>query len=216
MHTKNTKRLGVMLISSSLITAAHAIGPGFYMGAQAGSTNLNNTPQAVQTGLSSPLTVPVTPSNTGIGERFFMGAGVNKYAAIEFGFTHYAPSTYKPSPSGLSNTPTISENGVDLTGKAMYPFESVAVFGKLGVTSIRQTLSGSLKALPPAPQQSGSSQHVRPLIGVGISYELTPNWVTDLSWTRALKGGNGFQNADLMAVGIAYHFVDKFCGQFLC
>ncbi|MCD6038967.1 MAG: hypothetical protein K0S27_367 [Gammaproteobacteria bacterium] len=214
MHTKN-KNLIALLLLNSFFTTAHAIGPGFYMGAQVGSTNLHNTTQTVQTGLSSPPTVPVSPTNTGMGERLFMGAVINKYAAAEVGYTHYGPSTYKPSPSALSNTPSISENGVDLVGEAMYPFKNVALLGKLGVISIKQTRSGSLQPLPPA-QSSGSSQHVRPLIGIGASYEINPNWVTDLSWTRALKGGGGFQNADFIAVGLSYHFVDKYCGQFLC
>lgn len=216
MHTKNTKRLGALIILGSMTSLAHATGAGFYMGAQAGMTNLNNTTQTVQTGLASPETVPVKPSNTGIGERFFVGAGINQYAAIELGYTHYAPSTYKPSPSGLSNTPSIRENGLDLVGKGMYPIQNFAIFGKLGVTQISKSVSGSLQPISSSAPRIAASNSIHPLIGIGASYDLTPNWVADISWTRALKGGNGFQNADFMGLGISYHFVDKYCGQFLC
>lgn len=216
MHTKNTTRLSILIIAGSIATGADAIGPGFYLGAQAGTTNLHNTTQTAQTGVESPATQSVTPSNTGIGERIFMGVGINKYAAAEMGYTHYAPSTYKTSPSAIANTPSIRENGVDIVGKAMYPFQSFAVFGKLGAIMMSKTLSGSLQPISPTAPRIAATNNFHPLIGVGASYEITPNWITDLSWTRALKGGSGFQNADFIAVGLSYHFVDKYCGQFLC
>ncbi len=216
MTIKNTKRLSALIITSSFFTVAQAIGPGFYLGAQAGVTNLNNTAQAVQTGVASPATQTVTPSNTGIGERFYLGVGINKYAAAELGYTHYAPSTYKTSPSTIVNTPAIRENGIDLVGKAMYPIRSFAVFAKLGATEISKSYSGSLQPISPTAPRLAATNSFHPMIGLGVNYEITQNWVAELSWTRALKGGNGFQNADFTSLGISYHFVDEFCGQFLC
>lgn len=216
MITKNTKHLKILIIASSFFTTAHATGPGFYLGAQAGVTNLNNTAQTVQTGVASPATQTVTPSNTGIGERFYLGVGINKYAAAELGYTHYAPSTYKTSPSTIVNTPAIRENGVDLTGKAMYPIKSFAVFGKLGAIMVSKSYSGSLQPISPSEPRLAATNNFHPLIGLGVDYALTQNWVAELSWTRALKGGNGFENADFTSLGISYHFVDEYCGQFLC
>ncbi len=216
MLTKNTKRLSALIITSGFFTAAHAIGPGFYLGAQAGMTNLHNTAQTVQTGVVSPATQSVTPNNTGIGERFYLGVGINKYAAAELGYTHYAPSTYKTSPSTIVNTAAIRENGIDLVGKAMYPMQKFAVFGKLGAIMMSKSYSGSLQPISPTAPRLAATNNFHPLVGLGVSYELTQHWVTDLSWTRALKGGNGFKNADFIALGISYHFVDEYCGQFLC
>lgn len=212
----NTKRLGALILSSMILTSAHAVGPGFYLGAQAGVTNTNNPTLPVQTGVSSPATQSVSPSNTGIGERFFLGVGINKYAAAEFGYTHYAPSTYKTNPSTIVNTPAIRENGIDISGKAMYPIQRFAIYGKLGAIMMYQSYSGSLQPISPTEQGLKATNNFHPLVGVGASYEITQNWVTELSWTRALKGGNGFQNADFTSIGISYHFVDEFCGQFLC
>jgi hypothetical protein len=216
MRTKNTKLIGLLILLGNATTLAHATAPGFYVGAQAGSTNLNNKAQTVQTGLSAPATQLVMPSNTGIGERFFIGTGINPYAAAELGYTYYAPSTYKPSPSNLANTPSIRENGVDLVAKIMYPIQKTAVFGKVGVIRISKSVSGSLQPLSPTEPRLKTTMSYHPLIGIGASYDLTPSWVADISWTRALKGGNGFQNADFIGIGISYHFVDRYCGQFLC
>lgn len=216
MFTKNATRFSTLIITSTLFTTTHAIGPGFYVGAQAGMTNTHNQTQTVQTGVASPATQSVTPGNTGVGERFYMGVGINKYAAAELGYTHYAPSTYKTSPSTIVNTPAIRQNGIDLTGKAMYPIERFAVFGKLGAIMMYQSYSGSLQPLPPAESTLKANNNFHPLIGVGGDLAVTQNWIAELSWTRALKGGNGFQNADFVSLGISYHFVDEYCGQFLC
>lgn len=211
----NTKHLSAF-ITSALFTTAHAIGPGFYLGAQAGVTNTNNQAQAVQTGVASPPSQFVTPSNTGIGERMYMGVGINKYAAAELGFTHYASSTYQTNPSEIVNTPAIRQNGMDFVGKAMYPIQRFAIFGKLGAIMMYQSYSGSLQPLSPTEEGLKANNNFHPLIGLGANYEITQNWIAELSWTRALKGGNGFQNADFTSLGISYHFVDEYCGQFLC
>ncbi len=216
MLIKNTRRVSALIMASSFIIAAHATKPGFYLGAQAGVTNLHNQTQTVQTGLSSPATQSVSPGNTGIGERFYLGVGINKYAAAEFGYTHYAPSSYNVSPSAIVNTPSIRENGIDLVGKAMYPIQNFVVFAKLGGIMMFKSYSGSLQPISPSEPRLAATNNFHPLIGVGASYDMTQNWVADISWTRALKGGNGFQNADFMSVGISYHFVDEYCGQFLC
>jgi opacity protein-like surface antigen len=53
------------------------------------------------------------------------------------------------------------------------------------------------------------------MYGVGVSYDVTQNWVVDFAYTT-FTGGSGIQGADLMALGVSYHFVDLMCGQFLC
>lgn len=68
------------------------------------------------------------------------------------------------------------------------------------------------------PYSSGSSTtktKFAPTYGLGVDYLLSQNWLADLSWTR-LQVGNTVSSIDLYALGISYHFVDKYCGQFLC
>lgn len=190
-------------------TTAFSTGAGFYMGAQLGMSNTNNQMRTV---LTTP-SVTVQPKNTGPGGRIFAGYGINQYAAFEGGFTRYAPSTYNVTASGLSSNPTIRENGVDIVAKGMYPIYSFAVFGKAGVAFIRQSLAGSLNGN--AGQANGTSTFVRPTAALGVSYDFSQNWVAELSYSRVFKGGN-FENADLVTLGVSYHFVDVYCGQFLC
>jgi hypothetical protein len=230
MHIK-IQRLTLCLLAGNLAMSAHAISAGFYMGMQAGLSNLNNNSQIAYMNIPGTVTpptflaaVPVTASNTGIGERLFMGVGVNPYLAFEGGFTHYAPTTYKPSPNYLTNNPTIRENALDLVGKIMSPLAKFNVFSKIGAAYVRKSFAGSLITPPsplngipvPANSNSGTTSQLRPTVALGGSYEITQNWVVDASWSRVFKGGNGFNNLDFMALGFSYHIVDLYCGQFLC
>jgi opacity protein-like surface antigen len=197
---------------------AHATGEGFYLGGAVGMTNTHNLPRDVQTG-TTPATVRITPSNTGLGERLFLGYNINQYAAIESGYTHYAPSIYTNSSAISCSEPAIRENGVDLFGKGMLPLGSFKVFGKAGLAAVKSSASGSLDSqtilTPTCSGNSSSTISVRPAAGVGVSFDFSPNWQADLSWNRVFKGGK-LQNADFYGVGVSYHFADRSCGQFLC
>lgn len=209
MMTQKLKLIGIITTLWSLAATASATGAGFYLGGALGETNTNNRVRTVQT--TPPVTVD--PSNTGLGARIFGGYAVNQYAAFEGGFTRYSPSTYNVSSSLLPESPTIRENGVDLVARGSYPIYDFSVFGKAGIAFIRESLAGSLNTNP--GQTNGTSTYIRPIGGIGVGYDFSANWVGELSYTRVFKGGN-FQNADFISLGVSYHFVDKYCGQFLC
>jgi hypothetical protein len=206
MNSRKIKWIGI-IITSCLSAAAFATGAGFYIGGQAGLSNTHNPTQTVYVTPN----VTVSPSNTGPGMRLFAGYGFNQYAAFEGGFTQYYSSKYSVS----GNNPTIQENGIDMVAKGMYPIYSVAVFGKAGIAFIRQSISGALNPNPGG--KASSSIFVYPTVALGVSYDFSQNWVGDLSFSRVLKIKSGsLQNADFISFGISYHFVDVYCGQFLC
>ncbi len=203
------------VVGSSLLTSAYATGPGFFLGLQAGQTNVHAVPGTFTT--SSGQSVSVSPSNNGFGARLFMGYNFTSYAAMEGGATRYSPANYNYSGGSCRNTP---KYGFDLVAKGLVPVSVVSVFGKAGIDVLR---TAGFKDMFAKNSTSGTSctggqaysTAARPIIGAGVSYDLTPNWVVDLSWTRVLKGGNS-QNADFKSIGFAYHFVKLYCGQFLC
>lgn len=153
---------------------------------------------------------------TGTGERLFMGMRFNPYGAFEIGYTHYAPITFQ-RPAGTNvpqSNPAIRANVVDLDGVFIYPLSKFAIFGKVGMGVIRLSQSGSL--LSPTKSGAGGTQvNVKPLVGAGVSYDLTQQWVLDFTYTR-LVGGGTITGVTFAGVGISYHFADKLCGQFLC
>lgn len=54
-----------------------------------------------------------------------------------------------------------------------------------------------------------------PIFSIGASYDITQSWVVDFSYTKLMTSGPA-NSIEFMALGIAYHFVDVYCGQFLC
>jgi hypothetical protein len=210
-------KMVVLAIFATSVTTAYATGAGFYFGGMAGQSNIHQKAQNVQTG-TTPPTVYTKPTSTGFGGRIFMGGNINQYGAIEGGYTYYGTATYKPSPSALCGNPSVKESGLDLVGKGMIPFNNFDVFAKAGVAYLTTSSSGSLSntsSSGPCGGGSNTNNGVRPTGSLGASYDITPSWVADLSWTHVFSGGGAVQQSDLIALGISYHFVDHYVGQFL-
>lgn len=206
----------MILLAETALAQQTTTGEGFYLGAQAGYTNQHQSSKEVQTGLIAPSTVDVSPSNTGMGGRAYAGYQFSQYGAMEMGYTYYANAVYKPPVSGLCSTPTIKESAIDLLAKGILPFCNLQLIGKAGINLMRTSYSGSLQ--PIGADECGTTTFkntVHAVAGVGVGYSLSPNWNVDLTFTRSFKS-SGIPDADLAALGISYHFVDKYCGQFLC
>lgn len=213
-----------------LSTRVFAAGPGPYFGLQVGSTNLNNNEYYVNTGLPAAIcnmdkpatciTTPtkVKPNNTGIGERLYFGVQMNRYAAFELGAAAYAPSVYDPKiPESFE--PAIRVYALDISAKGMYSLYNFTVFGKIGGAGTRQTATGALTnvslhgvKLNQVPKSSNGG-HV--VAAVGASFDINANWSLELTASRIFKGSN-FKEADFYSLGMVYHWVDLYCGQFLC
>jgi hypothetical protein len=234
MSHKVTKLLVTGVLTCSLTSLAHATAAGFYFGLQAGRTNQHNTQVTLQTGGPPPTgTTTVNPSNTGVGGRLFMGYNYSKYFAVEMGFTHYAPTTYNipttptltvGNPFGTPNgSPAINENGFDFDGKGMLPIgnSGFGALGKAGVAIIKRGMAGSLSQSYNAATNSivtsstANTTNFRPTAAIGFYYDFTQSFEADFTVSRVFGGGN-MKNADLYALGISYHAVDRYCGQFLC
>lgn len=200
------------LFIALLSTNVSATGSGAYAGLQVGQTNLNNNTGLVFTGVPSPLLVETQPTNTGIGERLFFGIQMNRYAGFEIGASNYAPTVYKTGVPD-SNEPTIRVYAIDIVGKGMYSLYNFTLFGKVGGAGTRETASSALVSAPEQVLKGYTSGHV--MVAVGASFDLNANWVLDLTASRIFKGSN-FPQADFYGLGVSYHWVDLYCGQFLC
>jgi opacity protein-like surface antigen len=218
----NTRQLGVSAILFTLSSMAYATGEGFYLGAGAGPTKVHAKSQTFTTNNVPPTMITISPSTSGIGERLFLGVQFNTYAAIEAGFAHYGTATYKiPDGENVAcNNPSIRQNSFDIEGKGIYPFSNSGfdVYAKAGMAVVYAGSSGSLESnggTNPCSTGTSSKASARPLFGIGASYDLTPQWVAALEYTRYNGGGN-VNTADFVALQISYHWVDKYCGQFLC
>lgn len=211
MEFKIIKKLSLAVMMAVTVNTAYATGAGGYFGLMLGQSNLNGQDQTVT--ISPGVTETATPEGSGIGTRLFAGYGINKYAAFEGGFTYYSSMSYK--------TPTFSNNiktragSFDLLGKGMLPFwdSGFDVFAKLGGAYFYTKTSGKIEDVE---VPSTTTSVFRPVVAFGVSYDMTQNWVADLSYTSIRYSNSQIKNPGFLALGISYHLLDPVCGQFLC
>lgn len=123
---------------------------------------------------------------------------------------------------------------VDLLGKLDYSYnDTIGLFVKAGVAAAYVTVPGGLQptsiSWQPAPVTAsnptgtklvttGSNKYLSklaPAFAIGASYDLNQSWQVDVSWTRYFVGSQ-IKSMNLYALGLSYHFVDVYCGSFLC
>lgn len=132
-------------------------------------------------GASSYARVKYTPEfnysePTSIGSNVNLGYLFNRYFATEIGYTQY---------NLRGNAP----NGVDLAVKFIYPFNVVNydlnIFAKIGSAYLSDT-------------------GLRPLVGVGAAYQVTPklDLNTQVQDSLCIDG----KSSTLLSVGLTYHF----------
>ena len=227
MIIRKIKALSLGIVMWSFATTGYAVESGFYMGVQIGNSKVNNGASTVQINSHKigPIKVygteVVTPSNTGMAERIYVGGQYNPFAAVELGFTHYAPSTFNVTAptSTLTGNPQIRTIAIDLVGKGIFPVgnSGFGIFGKAGLAAASQSKSGSLQvnSLGQPISGQGNKTSANLIYGLGVSYDVTQSWVADLTWSQ-IKAAGGIPTSTFLALGFSYHIVQKKCGQFLC
>lgn len=194
---------------------------------------------------TSPIanTSMANPQSNQFGSRFYLGYKFNTYASFEGGFTYFSGIGYslKDNTAVAIGGTTARVRGLDIVGKLDYTIrDTVGVFGKAGVTALYTTTPGAMNITnwksvrtkipqnpPVAPGnevystqiinsgQSTYTSKLSPTFAVGASYDLNQSWVLDATWTRYMVGGV-LSTMDFYALGLSYHIVDTYCGQFLC
>ncbi len=215
----------LVMITTCLATNAFAVAPGFYMGLMAGPAKPTGSTEQAQIQLSN-LTTPVKPSSSVAGGRLFMGDDITDYFGIEGGFTYFSRVDYDTVDENVTTYGNADADvgSFDLVGKVILPLDAFSLYAKAGADVAFTQTSGALN--PPSPPvinpdgtfaegKSHSDTHAGPTFGVGASYDLTQNWVADVSYNRMMTG-DPVDAFNFIALGISYHFVDKYCGQFLC
>lgn len=241
MQKRILKGLVLAAASGFMTMNAQAIAEGFYMGLMMGpaTNSAGNKPiQVLPLPTASAPKANVgasSPKSTQFGSRVFFGYKFNPYAGFEGGFTYFSTIKY------VLKNPLLTPAGgtaarirdIDFLGKLDYSYNNtIGFFGKAGVALAYTTTPGGLNItnyhVKPAPTKanpgatkifnSGSNTYkskLAPTFSIGISYDIDPSWQMDLSMNTILVGG-ATGNMTMYALGLSYHFVDRYCGQFLC
>lgn len=197
------KVLAVSIITFGFTTAIFADGEKPI--ASPTSTNNNNYVYlALQGGIDSQHFSGVfdnfnITSTNGFAARASLGYGFNKIFAVEAGYAHFFN---EPSFTYYNNSYTAGEyqtQVIDAFLKLNGPItDDFNLYLKVGADYMFNRGSDLIK---------GNIESIGPAFGVGASYNFTPNWVGDVSWTRYANMSNNSQpNIDFVGLGITYKF----------
>lgn len=214
------KGLLALLLGTALITKGNAATDmtnvtagvvGNYFGIQFGNTTVHA--EDLQLPNSDGDLVLTRPSRKGFGTRVFWGYRFINYLALEGGYTYFSPAVYNIT---NGNSPEVRLQAIDIVGKGILPlFWGLDVYAKAGPAIVAWKQGGLLAPNPLSSHDGAHGITVRPEFVLGASYAFTPNFTVDLSATLITQGSK-VPKTNFYAIGLSYHAVDLYCGQFLC
>jgi len=222
MRIRILKQFIVTLFISSLSMAAFATAKGMYMGMMVGPATNSAANQQAQIEQIPPTVPPTTtlakPRSKQFGSRVFIGYQINPYAGFEGGFTFFSTIHYDTKGVQTCSSPNTRVRDIDIVAKGILPFREVFdVYVKGGVAASYLTSSGAFNPSTTHPDCGRNTYNNKfsPTFSFGASYYVNQNWVLDASYNALLVGGQA-GTMSMFGVGFSYHFVDQYCGQFLC
>lgn len=210
------KHLAFCAVMSGVILNAYAIGPGLYLGLKLGPATNTGSEVQVQVQGPPPGTTLGTPRSQQFGSSLFAGYMINPYVGFEGGLDYFNGIQYDTKGVDTCSSSQARIRDFTATVKGVVPVYAVSAYGKAGAALVYQSTSGDLT--PNLNDECGKTTYItkfRPTFSIGASYDFNQNWQTDISWNRIMVN-SPINNVDFYALGLSYHFVDKYCGQFLC
>lgn len=223
---RKTAKLSIAILAASLLTsaAAYAATPGTYAGLGLGAGKQDTA----KLNLSNPygITFGQNVSNTGLAGRIFAGYNFDNNFGIEAGITQYTNADTKFTGNNLvsgelSGSAEYQMTTFDLIGKAYLPLSETGfnVYGLGGIslvhskTTVKATAKNSSINYAESIKQSKSQDNIRPVLGLGASYDIPQTQLTT-SWEYKHTFGKGnvknsinaIPSADLVTLNLGYNF----------
>jgi len=136
--------------------------------------------------------------------RAYGGYQFNRYFAAEFGYT------YLPSSVTVNRVGKIRNWALDLSGKVFAPVvDQFGVFGRVGVSYLRSTVSGTLALASPLAGGATRISNWNVTYGAGLYYDYNANWRLTGEWQRFHGDSSIFNRSyqpfmDAFTVGVSY------------
>jgi len=221
MATKTIMKIGAAIASSFMfVTLANAATQGAYVGVGLGGSKIN----ADSTSMFKNNTGTTGTANSqsgGLGGKLFGGYNFNQYFGLEANYAAYARTTNKANVGSNSASAKYTMSAVSLVGKAYLPIQQFNLYALGGVAEVYSkvnynngsngaiTLSNSNLTLK---QGSTTTRQLRPIYGVGASYDVTSHVNTGLEFSHIQGSGNtntsakAIPSANLLTLTAAYNF----------
>lgn len=182
---------------SSFPVLANATIPGFYILGQIGSGNTH-----AEASDAAAISIDSKVVFTG---RVAGGYQFNQNLALEIGYTRFSDVDFSGVGGVSGQNVSLSENALDFMAKPLLPLSNnFNIYAKMGLAYVKA--NGS--AVVNGTSYLGYSDDWDPAFGLGLSYDITPNVLIDLAWTRfqSVGGNHATPSADFYSVGVAYYF----------
>ncbi len=145
----------------------------FYIGGILGYGNTNWQQMISQDGASSSST-PVSGGGSGVAEGLFFGYELTSHFAVEANYMHFPTADIQFSPGNLYGISSMTShtNEYTLMGKFMVPlgYSKLKAFSEVGPAYVQRS------------DVLADKGHVGAGFGVGLDYNITPRWMTELGF----------------------------------
>ncbi|MCE3237253.1 MAG: hypothetical protein K0R24_234 [Gammaproteobacteria bacterium] len=230
MKAKTIMKFNAAIASSLLLTTvANAAVVGLYEGIGLGESAITMDNPFKKNSTSDFPYTNTTTQNRGLAGKLFAGYNFNQYVGLELSYGIYAKRTDKGTfieedyySISISNESFQHEiSALSLVGKAYLPIQQTFnVYALGGISEVFQTLKyTSYKFEEDAyhmlsyPTSSSKTKHaLRPIYGIGASYDVNTRVTTGLEFSRIQGRGNtntsptAIPSANLLTLTAAYNF----------
>ncbi len=220
---KKTATICVAILSLSALTPiAFAATTGAYTGFGLGASK-QDTPNRF---IDGPNNAMLNQSRDigGLGGRLFAGYRFNPYFGVEGGLAGYAQSKYNVhlnyAGMNLANASMkYSMATLDVVGKAYLPIadSGVSLYGLGGAALVHSKMEGKFNSVIPTEDNissmSKTQNKIRPIAGVGVSYDIPQTQLTtSLEYSHLFGKGDvkrsdsAIPSAEMLTLNLAYNF----------
>lgn len=204
MTQQHSKKINILLgvLASALLLQAPAFATGDrggYAGANIGIGNIDASPGDVGADTGD------EDQQNDFAWRAYAGYRYSTNFAIEGGYTNWGTADINQLNGVDGANASTEQQSADLLGKLIFPLNSaLEVYVKGGVSYVKASYHANSLASS-LGLNSGDNTAIRPLFGLGSSYEFYPRFTADIAWLY-LPSGGGIQNSNFYGVGIGYNW----------
>lgn len=190
MNNKKILTCTLLLIFGQISTAYCKYGSGFYLGGQVGGCNLHY--EGTQLARSAR-----SVNDSGFAGRIIAGFDINQNIGLEAGYTIY----HNPEFSYRRVKTNFSQDSIDMLAKLSVPVScNVNIYAKGGMAYVsrdnREDINDNVTVTT-----YEADKHLRPMLGVGITYGFNYRVSGDLGYFRTF-GKDDLPDADFYGAGL--------------
>jgi OOP family OmpA-OmpF porin len=218
--TTMTKISAVIASSLACVTlAANAATPGAYVGVGLGYSKINAPSKSMFQSSNSSMSVKTQNQNSNIGGKLFAGYNFNQYFGLEAGYSMFASTTNKATVNNTTASAKYSMNAASLVGKAYLPVQQqFNLYALGGAAEVYSTVNYSNNTNDVVTVTNGltsgskTTRALRPVYGVGASYDVNSHVTTGLEFSHIQGKGNtntsnkAIPSSNMLTLTAAYNF----------